>query len=779
MARNRRNPDLPSHRFHRRAPSVAGRAVAALTGIGLGIGGIAIPSAPAGNATAATPAPAHAASIDTSSQSAVRQAYREWYLPARDVPAGWTGSNDACDPGVNSPESRAAQIEAINYFRAMAGLGAVTENASATAAGQAAALMMSKNQDLDHYPPSTWGCYTDLGAQAAEVANLAWSARPDTGGNTVARYIDDADVQDVGHRLWVLYPGQTQFGLGLTSNTGAMVWGLDADSGWDAIPDVAVPWPAAGYFPSELLPSSRYWSYARKNLVGTGKTVSVTLNGTPLEGVSVVSASPSQGSSISKPDGALVWQMPALQTPEAGAVDTYQVAISGIAPYQVKVFKANAVEIGSVGIVGTATPGAILTAQVNGLYPADAALAYQWLRGETVVGADSTHTVTPEDIGQPLYLRVTAAKPGLSPAQATSPPVTPAAEAASIASVAIAGTPRTGSALTARLGAVTPADADIAYQWLRAGAPVDAKASHTVVAADVGKPLTVRVTAAKAGFATATAESAAVTPQPGAIRLGAVTVAGRAQVGATLTASGGAPNPSAAARAYQWTRNGARIAGATGSAYKAKAEDAGKSIAVTVRATLAGYTAVSATSRAVTVRPAVLTAPTPGMSGRFAVGQTVKAEPGSWTAGAALAYQWLRGGQPIAGAAKASYALQPEDRGQTVAVRVTGSKAGHETAARASAGREVAAGTLKVKKVRVAGRAKVGAKLRAKFSTAPSGAKVKYRWLRAGKAIKGATKARYKLVKKDRRKRISVRVTVSKSGYATARATSRAVRPKQ
>ncbi|MDR3201835.1 MAG: Ig-like domain-containing protein [Bifidobacteriaceae bacterium] len=289
--------------------------------------------------TAPAAAARHGTTINTSSQAAVRQAYQEWYLPPRAVPAGWTGSNASCNPGTNSAASRAAQLETINFFRAMAGLGMATENASATAAGQAAALMMSKNNDLEHYPPVTWGCYTSLGAQAAAAANIAWSSAPETGANTITRYVDDRDTASVGHRLWVLYPGQTKFGLGLTANTSAMVWGLGADSGRNGRPNIAVPWPSAGYFPSELLPSSRYWSYSGQILAAVGKTVSVTLNGRPLSGVSVVTAK--NGSANRKPDGVLVWRMPALRAPAAGAVDVYNVAISGIASYQVKVFQAS------------------------------------------------------------------------------------------------------------------------------------------------------------------------------------------------------------------------------------------------------------------------------------------------------------------------------------------------------------------------------------------------------------------------------------------------------
>ncbi|WP_161605274.1 PD40 domain-containing protein [Pimelobacter simplex] len=59
----------------------------------------------------------------------------------------------------------------------------------------------------------------------------------------------------------------------------------------------------------------------------------------------------------------------------------------------------------------------------------------------------------------------------------------------------------------------------------------------------------------------------------------------------------------------------------------------------------------------------------------------------------------------------------------------------------------------------------------------PAPASVSYQWLRDGKRIAGATKAAYKVRKKDRRHRIAVSVTVRRTGYyVPATVTSTAVR---
>ncbi|MDR1790900.1 MAG: hypothetical protein LBR20_04485 [Propionibacteriaceae bacterium] len=73
----------------------------------------------------------------------------------------------------------------------------------------------------------------------------------------------------------------------------------------------------------------------------------------------------------------------------------------------------------------------------------------------------------------------------------------------------------------------------------------------------------------------------------------------------------------------------------------------------------------------------------------------------------------------------------------------------------------------------ISGTAKVGKtlKAKAKFDPKPT---YSYQWYRDGKAIKHATKSSYKLVKADKNKKITVKVTGSKSGYKAASRTSEA-----
>ena len=69
---------------------------------------------------------------------------------------------------------------------------------------------------------------------------------------------------------------------------------------------------------------------------------------------------------------------------------------------------------------------------------------------------------------------------------------------------------------------------------------------------------------------------------------------------------------------------------------------------------------------------------------------------------------------------------------------------------------------------KVRGKVKVGKRLLVTpGGYAPKSVRVSYQWLRSGKVIGKATKSAYKLTRRDRGKKISVRVTYTLSGAAT------------
>ena len=170
-----------------------------------------------------------------------------------------------------------------------------------------------------------------------------------------------------------------------------------------------------------------------------------------------------------------------------------------------------------------------------------------------------------------------------------------------------------------------------------------------------------------------------------------------------------------------------------------------------------------------------ITPATPKITGTTRVGSRLTAVPGGWQpSGVALKYQWLRNGAAIPRATAKTYELTASDHGKRISVRVTGSKAGLPTVAKTSAQTAVISkGVLGAKTPSITGTAKKGKTLKIKMSAwTPAPVKISYQWLRNGSKISGATKSSYKLVKKDKKKRISVKVTGSKSGYTTVSRTS-------
>jgi Zn-dependent metalloprotease len=174
----------------------------------------------------------------------------------------------------------------------------------------------------------------------------------------------------------------------------------------------------------------------------------------------------------------------------------------------------------------------------------------------------------------------------------------------------------------------------------------------------------------------------------------------------------------------------------------------------------------------------VVSSTPPTITGTPRVGVPLSASPGTWTpaTGVAFGFQWNRNGAPIAGATSASYTPTATDLRAALTVQVTGTRAGSDPSTAVSAPTAaVAAGLLVKGRPSIKGKARVGSTLVAKPGTwSPAGVSVKLQWLRNGKPIKKATKTKYKLVKADKGKKVSVRVTGTKAGYQTTAATSKA-----
>lgn len=171
-------------------------------------------------------------------------------------------------------------------------------------------------------------------------------------------------------------------------------------------------------------------------------------------------------------------------------------------------------------------------------------------------------------------------------------------------------------------------------------------------------------------------------------------------------------------------------------------------------------------------------APAPVLAGTPQVTQTLTASVGKWSPGSfALAYQWYRGGAPIAGAIGATYTLQPEDAGAAVTVAVTGTRPGYTTIARvATPTAAIAKAKLGATPVpKITGKSTVGQALTAVPGTwSPGPVPLTFQWYRGTTAIPGANAASYPVQAADLGARLKVVVASAKPGYEAIARTSAA-----
>lgn len=160
--------------------------------------------------------------------------------------------------------------------------------------------------------------------------------------------------------------------------------------------------------------------------------------------------------------------------------------------------------------------------------------------------------------------------------------------------------------------------------WPRlAAVAVDSAARVDIVQpADAGGAGSVRVTAPDG-----TVRTYSVTVSR-SVALADPTISGDALLGETLTAAAGTSDPDTATIAFQWTRDGADIAGATGASFRVGAADIGKAIAVRATASAPGFTDTSATSQ-----PVVPVEVQPGDGSKAAPGRGVLSSDNGWDTG--------------------------------------------------------------------------------------------------------------------------------------------------
>jgi len=281
--------------------------------------------------------------VDTQSRGDVLVLYHCVYRASEDWVGrmGWVGDIANCVAGTVSDDFHDDTLRRINFFRAMSGLGTdITFAAGKNAKCQEAALIMSRNGGLSHYPIQqfpNWSCLSADGDEAAQKSNLGYGGLKDyTGPTTIDGLIEDPGFGNeiVGHRRWLQYSRAAEMGNGGIPGQGsygsaAAVWVIGDFVTPDSMPEWT-SWPNGGYVPYQLVYPR--WSFsltaAPLNAFNTA-TVSMTHNGNPVA-VQIIHPTPSSpATGIADPT--IVWE------PQAGLPNgppdpdiTYTVTVSGI-----------------------------------------------------------------------------------------------------------------------------------------------------------------------------------------------------------------------------------------------------------------------------------------------------------------------------------------------------------------------------------------------------------------------------------------------------------------
>lgn len=241
--------------------------------------------------------------------------------------------------------------------------------------------------------------------------------------------------------------------------------------------------------------------------------------------------------------------------------------------------------IGTVS--GTLAAGNTLTAPHVIVAPWDSRVRFQWRRdGVAIPGATrATYLLTHADSGHMVTVVETASHPGLMPSSALYAPVA-AVIADPVITVTTLGGVGQAKATVTVLEMGKPATGTIT---VAGGDPVQLAGGTATVTVNNLNPGQQNLSVAYSGdtLTAAGSTSAATTvlakPAPSTAAIdSSVTVTGTPKIGSTLTASIDAYAPWSGQLFYQWTRDGAPIAGATTPAYTVQNLDAGHRLSVTV-----------------------------------------------------------------------------------------------------------------------------------------------------------------------------------------------------
>ncbi|HYG15522.1 MAG TPA: CAP domain-containing protein, partial [Bacteroidia bacterium] len=251
--------------------------------------------------------------------------YKENYIPNQIANFGELKvitNIPTCTAGKVDSAANRKYTAVLNYLRRQAGLyDSCFLDAELNEYCQQAALMMKARNDLDHYPDSTWKCYSLKGKRGAGSSNLSLG---NFGTNALVSQLEDEGEgnQSVGHRRWILNPYTKVFGHGSTDISMALyVFGkYYNDLVKDRLPkwnkEDFISWPPKDFAPLPL--TFRRWSFSLEDADFSKAKVSVIMKG---KAIKQTKETPAQGYGVNT----LVWSMK-----DAIAAGEYTITITDV-----------------------------------------------------------------------------------------------------------------------------------------------------------------------------------------------------------------------------------------------------------------------------------------------------------------------------------------------------------------------------------------------------------------------------------------------------------------
>ena len=315
------------------------------------------------------------------------------YFGTGEAKPEWTGDKAACDAGDSGEAFRLAALDRLNLYRLLAGVPPVlATDPEWDAKAQEAALVMSVNQLLTHFPEPDLHCYSEAAREAAGHSALALG---ECGPEAIDGYIEDfgATNSHVGHRRWLLFPNLTRVGLGDIPKTpegpaANATWVVDPDAPETrpSVRDQFVAWPPPGFVPYQLVHAR--WSFSLPGADFTAASVTMTRNGEP---VPVATEPVEEGFG----ENTLVWHPDdidpnapyAMPRPESDV--SYSIHIAGVVldgatnhyAYETVVFDPAAPGPSEPEIAGPAETPLLQSALFRLAAPTPGADAYEWRLG--------------------------------------------------------------------------------------------------------------------------------------------------------------------------------------------------------------------------------------------------------------------------------------------------------------------------------------------------------------------------------------------------------------